>query len=98
VTLALNPSAVATSAAGNVIFGFAGTAYTCCKLFLNIHLSVPCAVEDLVIEGLLGLWTINLGERMTNCVISIHSIQSPLNPVLLCNDLTPKKRGGILSG
>jgi hypothetical protein len=78
VTLAANPSAVATSAAGNVIFGFAGTAYTCCKLFLNIHLSVPCAVEDWVgEEGLLGLWMTSLKEKEWQWPVIIHFYTEP---------------------
>ena len=50
MTLAVNPLVEATSGVRNAIFGFAGTADTCCRPFLNIRQNAQCAVENLSIE------------------------------------------------
>jgi hypothetical protein len=55
VTRAASQLAAVTSTARDAISGSAGIAVTFCRLSWSIRQNVPCAVETLVIEGLLGL-------------------------------------------
>ena len=52
-----------SSTVRNVTFGSAGIAVMFCRPSSSILQNAPCAVENLVIEGLLGLWISNIGER-----------------------------------
>jgi hypothetical protein len=71
----------ASSIVQNATFGSAGTADTCCRLFLNIQRSARCVVKNLVIEGFAGALEDRFkGERKSEDYgIIIHSIQSPLS-------------------